>query len=85
MIFSGSDVAGSTGLKPIYIIEFMCYNNSLPVGGGNFCLLAQFLLINQWFASSHRRIETATTGLIQRGRPPEISEKAICRRRPAGF
>jgi hypothetical protein len=49
MIFSGTEVAGSTGLKPIYVIEFRWYKNSRPVGGGNFCLLAQFLLINQRF------------------------------------
>jgi hypothetical protein len=49
MIFSGTEVAGSTGLKPIYGVEFRWYKNSRPVGGVNFCLLAQFLLINQRF------------------------------------
>jgi hypothetical protein len=85
MIFIGSDVAGSTGLKSIYVIEFRRYKNSRPAGGGNFCLLAPFLLISQRFVPPKRRIETAAAGLIQLGRPPELSAKAICRRRPTGF
>jgi hypothetical protein len=77
MNFIDSDVTGSSGLKSIYVIEFRRYKNIRPAGGGNFCLLAQFLLINQWFASRRRWIKTVTTGLIGRRGFPVISAKAI--------
>jgi hypothetical protein len=62
MIFIGSDVAGSTGLKSIYVIEFRWYKNSRLAGGANFCLLAQFLLINRRFASRKKGSKPSPQG-----------------------
>ena len=54
-IFIGSFFIGSAGLNSIYAIEFRRYKNSRPLEGGNFCLLAPFLLINQRFALPYHR------------------------------
>jgi hypothetical protein len=42
MKFNGSVAAAATGLRPIYIIEFMCYNNSRPVGAVFFAFWRSF-------------------------------------------
>jgi hypothetical protein len=42
MKFNGSGAAAATGLRPIYIIEFMCYNNSRPVGAVFFAFWRSF-------------------------------------------
>lgn len=55
MIFIGSEVAGSTGLMSIYVIEFRRYKNSRLLEGGKFCLLAPFLLLNQRFVLPYSR------------------------------
>ena len=42
MKFNGSGAAAATGLKPVYIIESMCYNNGRPVGAVFFAFWHSF-------------------------------------------